>query len=155
MAERIEPRALRHRLRLEDEMALGLTLGPQDRQVVDHIDAQHRADGGAAGDVDHIDPIALRRVHQLGNHMVVGDDASRVVGGKTRARGCLRRRTGFHHFDLHHMLGKLFEDLRRGAGDELRLRCRRERHEQAQKQKADGCEQSIHWMDRKLRAQLA
>ena len=84
MTEGIEPRPLRHRLRLEDQMALGLARGPQYCQVIHHIDAEHRRHGRAAGHIDDIDAITFRRMHQFGNHMVVGDDPAVSVGIKTR-----------------------------------------------------------------------
>ncbi len=65
MAQRIEPRALLDGLGIQREKSCGPALRAQHRQIVNHVDAEHRRRVPLASNVGNLDAIALGGMNQF------------------------------------------------------------------------------------------
>jgi hypothetical protein len=85
MAQRIEPRALRHGCGFEAEETFDRPIGAQHGEIIDHIKSQYRGLCDLAGWRADVDPVAIRRMNQLRDHVIIGDNLAPLVGEKPAA----------------------------------------------------------------------
>ncbi len=74
MPERVKPRSLIDRLGFQHEVTIGAAAGTEHREIINHVDTENRGRTRLARPIDHIDAIALGRVNDLGDHMIVCDN---------------------------------------------------------------------------------